>query len=184
MKKLSLVLIFIMFNSFVFNAAAQAFKTNNGHVEFLSKAPLNEFIGTSEKLKGLIDLDKNLLDFYLDLNTLDTGIKLRDKHMRDNYLETKKYPFAEFSGRIKEDINPNNKDSQRVTAIGKFKIHGIERVVEVLGELVFSSNQSVHLKASFSIKLSDYKIPIPSVLFYELSEEQIITINTKLISGI
>ena len=48
-------------------AFSQSFKTESGEAIFLSKAPLNEFTGESEKLKGLIDLEKNLVDFYLDL---------------------------------------------------------------------------------------------------------------------
>lgn len=70
---------------------AQSYLTESGNVNFLSKASLNEFNGESDKLNGLIDLSQNLLDFYVDLNTLDTGIGLRNKHMRDNYLETEDY---------------------------------------------------------------------------------------------
>ena len=67
---------------------AQSYMSESGYVEFVSTAPLLEFKGTSDNLTGLIDLDENLVDFYVDLNTLDTGIDLRNNHMRDSYLET------------------------------------------------------------------------------------------------
>jgi polyisoprenoid-binding protein YceI len=181
MKGLFFVIGISFLSHILFPAEAQVFQTQGGYVEFLSKAPLNEFKGTSDKLKGLIDLQKNVLDFYVDLNTLNTGIKLRDKHMRDNYLETKKYPFAEFSGKIKETIPLGFKGTQNVTALGKFKIHGVEKSIEVPGTLVYLNEGKVQLKTSFPVKLSDYGIAVPSVLFYELSEEQIVTINTPLI---
>ena len=94
--------LFLFLFSYSSLLSAQAFYSEKGNVIFISKAPLSEFEGESSNLNGLVDLDKNLLDFYLDLNTLDTGIGLRDRHMRENYLETEEFPFAEFTGKINE----------------------------------------------------------------------------------
>lgn len=159
---------------------AQEYKTESGEVEFLSKAALNEFVGTSSQLQGLVDFDQNLLDFYIDLNTLKTGIGLRDRHMRENYLETKKFPFAEFTGKIKEEVKLSRERVQKVTATGTFKIHGIERKIEVPGTITRLGNGEISLAASFNVLLSDYNIDIPSVVFYELADEQEVTIQAKL----
>lgn len=180
MKKLIVFFFFLFFLTFSKNASAQVYKTAVGNVEFLSKASLNEFTGESSKLNGLIDLEKNVLDFYIDLNTLKTGIGLRDRHMRENYLETKKFPFAEFTGKVKEVISLKPGDSQQVTAIGKFKIHGVEREISVPGKLTSISVNEVKLEAQFKVMLSDYKIEIPRVVFYELADEQVITLSINL----
>jgi polyisoprenoid-binding protein YceI len=158
----------------------QVFKTEKGNVEFLSKAPLNEFTGKSSDLNGLVDLDKNMLDFYIDLNTLKTGIGLRDRHMRENYLETKKYPYAEFTGKIDSSINLQAGQSKSVIAKGKFKIHGVEKEIEVPGKLTAISEKELQLEAEFTVLLSDYKIDIPSVVFYELADDQIVSIQAIL----
>jgi polyisoprenoid-binding protein YceI len=159
---------------------AQGFKTESGSVEFLSKASLNEFTGVSSSLNGLVDLDKNLLDFFVDLNTVKTGIGLRDRHMRENYLETKKFPFAEFTGKIETLPTLTKGQSKEVLAKGKFKIHGVEREIEVPGKLTMVSDNELRLEAKFKVLLSDYKIDIPTVVFYELSEEQVVTIQAVL----
>jgi polyisoprenoid-binding protein YceI len=159
---------------------AQGFKTENGSVEFLSKASLNEFTGVSSSLNGLVDLEKNLLDFFVDLNTVKTGIGLRDRHMRENYLETKKFPFAEFTGKIETLPTLIIGQSREVVAKGKFKIHGVEREIEVPGKLTMVSDSELKLEAQFKVLLSDYKIDIPTVVFYELSEEQVVTIQAVL----
>lgn len=177
---------FIVFFLFLFilttsrNAFAQVYKTEAGNVEFLSKAFLNEFTGVSSKLNGLIDLEKNVLDFFIDLNTLKTGIGLRDRHMRENYLETKKYPFAEFVGNINEKVSLKPGESRNVTATGKFKIHGVERDINVSGKLTAVSVNEVKLDAQFKVLLSDYKIDIPKLVFYELAEEQTVTLSVNL----
>jgi polyisoprenoid-binding protein YceI len=159
---------------------AQSFKTESGNVTFLSKAPMSEFTGKSSKLNGLVDLDKNLLDFYVDLNTLDTGIGLRDRHMRDNYLETKKYPFAEFTGTMESIPRLSVGESKPVVATGIFKIHGVQKEISVKGTIKMLPANELFLEASFPILLGDFKIEIPSVVFYELAEEQLVTIQANL----
>ncbi|WP_373520601.1 YceI family protein [Aquiflexum sp.] len=161
-------------------ALGQVYKTEKGSVEFLSKASLNEFTGKSSDLNGLVDLDKNMLDFYIDLNTLKTGIGLRDRHMRENYLETKKYPYAEFTGKIGSQINLLVGQSKSVIAKGKFKIHGVEREIDVPGKLTAISDSELQLEAKFTVLLSDYNIDIPTVVFYELAEDQIVSIKAIL----
>lgn len=177
---MKLVFTIILWIFIAVGSSAQQYKTENGKVEFLSKASLSEFTGQSENLNGLLDIEKRALDFFIDLNTLKTGIGLRDRHMRDNYLETKKFPFAEFTGNIVENLSFAPGESQRVTARGNFKIHGVERTIEVPGTLTRVNDKELKLVANFTVLLSDYKIDVPTVLFYELAEEQKITINALL----
>ncbi|MFC3414667.1 YceI family protein [Algoriphagus hitonicola] len=176
MKYLLIIFLVLSFNS-VF---AQAYQTKTGKAIFLSKAPLNEFTGVSEQLQGLIDLEKNMVDFYLDLNTLKTGIGLRDRHMRDNYLETEKYPFAEFTGKLTSIPELKSGQTQAVAVNGRFKIHGVERDMEITGQLQRMTNGDLSLKANFDILLGDYEIPLPKLVFYELAEKQEVSIEAFL----
>jgi len=171
----------ILFFFFITNVSiAQIFQTESGYVIFLSKAPLSEFNGESNKLNGFINVSKNVLDFYVDLNTVDTGIGLRDKHMRDNYLETDKFPFAEFTGKMRSIPTLVSGEKTPVSAVGKFKIHGVEREIEVKGTLLKNPKGELELDAIFEVLLSDYKIPIPTLVFYELAEKQTVTIKATL----
>ncbi|WP_026952452.1 YceI family protein [Algoriphagus mannitolivorans] len=173
-------LIFIAWFFIPILGFSQEYLTKNGSVVFLSKAPLNEFEGKSNSLNGLIDLEKNLLDFYLDLNTLNTGIGLRDKHMRENYLETEKFPFAEFTGKMEPVPDLKAGQSYPVRARGKFKIHGVEREILVQGTITMRSDKRLDLNSEFTILLNDYQIEIPKLVFYELAPEQKVTINATL----
>jgi polyisoprenoid-binding protein YceI len=158
----------------------QEYLCENGTAKFLSVAPLNEFEGTSNSLKGLINIEKGSVDFYLDLNTLKTGITLRDKHMKENYLETKKYPFAEFTGNLvgfkKVEFIANTTDSLAVVATGIFKIHGKEKTMTIGGSLIKKNDSQFYLRARFDVMLSEFDITRPSILFYELAENQSVTI--------
>lgn len=155
---------------------AQAWKTENGKVTFLSEAKFNSFSGDSELLQGLIDLDKNLVDFYVDLNTLKTGIGLRDRHMRDNYLETKKYPYAEFTGSFDKLPDLSTDKPEMVEVKGVFKIHGIEQTRAIEGILTKDQSGDLKLEVTFEVKLEDHDIAVPKVLAYELASQEKITL--------
>jgi polyisoprenoid-binding protein YceI len=177
------LLFSIIFTCFFFQenfSYGQEYITKEGKLVFLSKASLSEFTGESKQLSGLVDLENNLLDFYVDLNTIQTGIGLRDRHMRENYLETKKYPFAEFTGKMKSVPELQEGQKMEVNAIGLFKIHGVEKEIEVKGYLTKIKVDQIQLEANFRVLLSDYKIDIPKVMFYELAEEQEVTISAIL----
>lgn len=159
---------------------AQKFMADDGYVEFISTAPLLEFEGVSENLTGLIDLETNMVDFYIDLNTLETGIQRRDRDMRNSYLETDKFPFAEFTGELLSEFDPNLQETQEARVSGTFKIHGVEKEIEVEGTLT-PNGDSIHLEASWVVLLEDYNIDRPGVLFYQLAEEQTVNISIQLV---
>lgn len=162
---------------------AQQFYGENGYAEFESRAPALTFTGVSDNLVGLIDLMERTVDFYLDLNTLDTGISLRNRHMRDSYLRTNVHPFAEFKGRFTEDstIDPMEESTQNVRVEGEFTIHGITRQREVEGTLTFDDEGNMLvLEASFEVALDDHNISRPRVVFLELSEVQKVSIRIEM----
>lgn len=159
-------------------ATAQRFVTDNGSVEFVSKARNETFKGTSTHLNGLIDLNSGSVDFYIDLNTLRTGISLRDEHMRESYLETKKFPFAEFTGKL-NGYNPSVKDTQNVIVTGVFKLHGIEKDRTIRGR-IFSDDDKLVIGAEWTVLLSDHDIAIPQLMFLKLADSQEVTIRATL----
>lgn len=100
--------------------------------------------------------------------------------MRDNYLETKKYPFAEFVGNLEQINSEMQCKNTNIKANGKFKIHGVEKQVNIFGNITQINQSEIKVEAQFTIKMTDYKIDIPKLVFYELAETQEITINILL----
>jgi len=160
------------------NGYAQQFKTESGKIEFVSRASIETFSGTSNTLTGLIDLEKGSVDFYIDLNTIKTGIKLRDEHMRETYLETDKYPFAEFTGSM-NGFNIAVADTQNVIVTGNFTIHGVSKPRTIRGRVHYSP-ESLYIDAAWEVLLSDHAIDIPKVLFLKLADNQQVTIQATL----
>lgn len=159
---------------------AQVFETRRGYAEFESKASIESFKGISRNLTGQLALADSSLDFFLDLNTIATGITLRDRQMRENFLETEKFPFAEFTGKFYNAIDLTKETPQKVFVRGRFTIHGITQELDVVATITPKGNASLLATATWPLKLSDYGIEVPSLLFYRLNETLILTINVDL----
>lgn len=156
----------------------EVYITDSGHAEFTSRVPLHTFTGSSDHLHGLIDFDENLVDFYLDLSTLKSGIGRRD---RDIYrtLNVDEYPFAEFTGSLSSSFDLNSSEIQHVTVRGDFTINGVKRVVTIEGTLQ-KRGDNLHLTAEWILDLIDYDIEPPGILFYRVNDEQELRIEAIL----
>ena len=159
-------------------AAAQTYMAENGTAEFTSKVPLHTFTGSSDYLVGQINLVENTVDFYIDLTTLKTGNKKRDKDMLIT-LETKEYPFAEFFGNIQTEVDPASSVDQPVKVVGDFKIHGVTRKIEVDG-IIQIKPEGLMVQAEWQLNLADYNIVPPSLLVVKVDEVQDIKIQALL----
>jgi polyisoprenoid-binding protein YceI len=59
---------------------------------------------------------------------------------------------------------------QAATAKGKMTIHGVSREIEVPGVITMEGGRLV-VKAVFKIKLADYEVKIPRLLWKNIAEE-------------
>ena len=159
--------------------SAQSFLTKDGSVEFFSKVPLHSFSGESSSLNGRVSLEVGTVDFYIDLETLKTGIRKRDKDMR-KVLGTKEFPFAEFVGTLETGFELLPGDSKPVRVSGTFSMHGNDRPIEVEGSLVYSA-VGLELEAAWTIRLEDYDIEPPRLLIMKVDQEQKISIRAILL---
>jgi len=102
------------------------------------------------------------------LDTLETGIGLRDHHMRENYLEVEKgrgYDVATI-----EDIQLEKADGK-----GTFKatllLHGQKRQVTGTSIVHRRGDGTTHVDAEFPLKVSEFEIPKPTYLGVGVRDE-------------
>jgi polyisoprenoid-binding protein YceI len=103
----------------------------------------------------------------VNLQSLDTGIGLRDRHMRDNYLEVQKGP--EYATATLEEIRVEKLEGKTMMK-GMLKLHGQRREVQGTAE-IRNENGKVRVLAQFPIKVTDFEIAKPSYLGVGVREE-------------
>jgi polyisoprenoid-binding protein YceI len=97
------------------------------------------------------------------LDSVTTGIGLRDTHMHEKYLETGQYPTAELSVPRAGLKFPGDGETVDATAAGTLTLHGKSQPVTVHYKAVRKGN-SYEVKADFHLNMNDYGIATPSYL--------------------
>lgn len=115
--------------------------------------------------EGSLDLEEK--DFKaaiitMELNQLDTGIPLRNKHLRENYLHTDKFPVSTLTELKPEDaaeqLAGTKKGSSTFTAM--LEIHGQKKSIEGKYE-VKDGNK---FEGNFKIDLPNFGVNRPSFM--------------------
>lgn len=104
-------------------------------------------------------------ELAVDLSSLDTGISLRNEHMRDKYLEVGRGPGfdrAALSGVGLGKVDPATFQG-RTAFTATLLLHGTRRPVS--GQATIRRDGgSVHVEASFPVTVADHGIPKPQYL--------------------
>ena len=113
--------------------------------------------------------------FEVALGDLKTGMSLRDKHMKEKYLETEKFPKAIL---VIESLALPAPGSSRATIQfkGQMTIKGVEKPVS--GEAnVTRQADGIAIEANFALNLNDYPVGVPSWLGVSVAEKVDVTVT-------
>lgn len=180
-KYLFIIFLAVLFSVLPFYSFSQVLKTSEGNARFISDAPLEVIKARSTKLTGLLQISDKSFAFSIPMNSFEGfNSSLQKTHFNENYLESAKYPFATFEGKIIEDINLNTEGVYDIRGKGKFTVHGVEEVRIIKCHLVVQKNK-IFISSKFSVMLADHKIQIPSVVSKKITEEIAVEINAILI---
>jgi polyisoprenoid-binding protein YceI len=183
------------------SAAPRVFKIeddkNRDVVSFNSDAALELIVGNTNKINGSITVDDSMdlskatqASFDVDLASIDTGIPLRNEHMRDNFLKTKDFPKATFV--LKKILNPPKSlkpgSKVKLNCIGDFTCHGKTVSKQIPIDLTYFTKckateekrpgcDLLQFKAVFPVAFKDHGIPRPEIVFQKLADTVIVTVS-------
>jgi polyisoprenoid-binding protein YceI len=171
------------------SAPAAQFKITSGAegnlIRFESKAPMESFEGSTKSISGTLAIDPAAIGDSLnmvvevDLATFDTGIKLRNQHMCENHFHTKEFPKSTFrGGKVLKGAGSSLVDGKEheILLEGVLDLHGVQKTIQAPVKLTYSAEPAaVRISTTFMVKLSEYEIPRPQMLFMKLSEDQKVT---------
>ena len=158
-------------------------------VVFRSRATMDSFEGKTKKLAGRLTLDPAALGdsigvhLEVDMASLDTGIAKRNQHMRNDHLQTDRYPLAIFDGASIRGPAAARLDAGQPVSFeveGTFKLHGISRRIHFTIDASYSpaaGGGRIAFHTVFPVSLSDYGISRPEFLFMRLAEVQQVTVS-------
>lgn len=123
-------------------------------------------------------------DLAVDLRTLDTGIGMRNDHMREKYLEVGKGDG--FEKAVLSDVRLGDVDAEtfqgHTTFTGTLLLHGTKRSVTGPAE-IHRVGASIRIDATFPITLADHGIPKPQYLGVGVKGEVQVKVSFVATSG-
>lgn len=105
------------------------------------------------------------------LESFDTGINLRNQHMKEKYLETAKYPQSTVTLKPVTLSGDTTKPTYEWSGPfeGTLKLHGVEKPIK--GDLkVAKADEKWKGNFSFSFELQDYGVDVPKYLGITVSK--------------
>lgn len=148
---------------------AQVYVTRDADISFFSEAPLENIEAHSKNVQSILNTVNNEVAFIVNIRSFSFEKDLMQEHFNEKYMESDKYPTATFSGKVNEPVDYKKDSVYTVSATGKMKIHGVEKEITCAG-IITVQNGSLSIESSFLVRLSDYDISIPRLLFENIAE--------------
>jgi len=160
-----------------------------GFVRFTNEGPLDDVTGETRAMSGNFSIDSKAWGggkgvFAVDLSTLKTGIDQRDEDMREEFLETKRYPYAILAIDSITQAAPAALVvgvTANAVATGSFEVHGVRRAVSMPLKVKLDSEARLVASGAFSVPFADYNISRPKRLFLKLGDTAEVTFEVAFV---
>lgn len=142
---------------------------------FFSDGVIEDISASNTTVTSIFDLAHMDVAFLVKVKDFQFEKKLMQVHFNEKYMETEKFPKSTFIGSV-TGFNASREGAQTVTAIGKLSIHGVTRDVKIPGTLE-KRGANLFLKSKFTVRLEDYNINIPQIIWQNVAEDVTVELN-------
>jgi hypothetical protein len=150
-------------------SSAQKFTAEHGEISFFSDGIVEDIDAKNGQVGSLFDAGNGDVVFIAKIRDFVFPKSLMREHFNEKYMETEKFPKATFQGKL-VGAKAGAPGEQKVRAVGKLNMHGVTRDIDVPGTVEFNAGKIV-TKSRFKVKLEDYNIKIPTVVWQNIAEE-------------
>jgi polyisoprenoid-binding protein YceI len=152
-------------------------KGGNNIAQFHAEDTYDSFDGKTSDVNGTIVADPANpsaanVQININIDSLDTGVSLRNKEMRERYLETTKFgtsTFKSISVAGSASIAPNVPADINVT--GDLTLHGVTKRMTIPVRVVLIPDGRIHATTNFKIHMPDYAITVPHNVLVTVNDE-------------
>jgi hypothetical protein len=167
------ILITIAILTVASHAFGQKFVADKTYILFYSHATIEDITADNKKASSIFNAATGDIVFSIPINEFQFAKSLMQEHFNEKYMESDKFPKATFQGKI-AGYDAAATGPQSLKATGKLTIHGVTKEVENPGTLE-KQNDKLSMKTKFIVKLADYDIEIPQLLWQNIAEQVEVT---------
>jgi hypothetical protein len=135
------------------------YSTKSGTISINANTPLETIEATNNQTLSKLSDKSGQLVFMLLIKGFTFKNALMQEHFNENYMESSKFPKADFKGNITNlnDVNFSKDGSYNVKVEGTLTIHGVSKKMNTTGTIIVDKGK-VKSSASFKIKVRDFGI--------------------------
>lgn len=174
MKTILGIIIPLLFLSFIRAAELKVDTTRDNPVKFFANSTFGSFEGVTDEIRGSLSwegedtMSTGEVYFEVDLETFDTGIGLRNSHMREKYLETDKFPKAIYNGQITA-WQETSAGVYQVESKGTMTIHGVEKSFPATAKL-YQTESGYRVVTNLKLDITEFNINKPRFLLTSMDK--------------
>jgi len=137
----------------------KVYSTKSATIKFFSNTPLEKIEGVNSQVTAKLADKSGQLVFLLLQKGFKFDNSLLEDHYNENYMESTKFPKADFRGNVTNIATVNfAKDGvYPVTVKGNLTIHGVTKETSASGTIEVKGGK-VTAKSVFKVKVKDFGI--------------------------
>lgn len=160
-----------------FAVAQDILVDKNARISFFSEAPLENIEAVTSKAASALGVKTYEIAFKVPIASFEFEKQLMREHFNENYLESDKFPYATFNGKINDPVDWNADGKYTVTVAGILDIHGIKKRYETRATIEVKG-RVINTHATFVVKIADHGIKIPRVVIKNIAEEVAVDVSS------
>ena len=173
MKQLLFLLIFVSVPIF-----GQKYYTKTGVTEFKASVDTFEPIkAINNSTSVILNVTTGDIASLLFVKAFNFRVGLMQEHFNENYMYSSKFPKSTFEGVI-QNFNYDKLENNYTNFIieGEIEIKGVKKNISTVA-IIKKTDEGIDLNTNFKIKLSDYDIKIPRLVFKKIDENVKVSLN-------
>lgn len=181
MKKIILGLsCFVLLQSITTTVAAQkVYATKTGQLFFNATGGIEKIAAVNNQVDSkFVDATGQMI-FGVLIKGFKFENQLMEDHFNENYMESTKFPKADFKGYILniKEVNFSKDGVYPIAVEGALTIHGVSQKVNTKGSLTIQQGKA-SIEGTFNIKIKEYGIT-GLYIGEKIASEAVIKVNCK-----
>ena len=175
----TILILALFFLGFLSNGYSQEkYLAKNGHIWFYGLTPLEEIEAHNYEAASVITPSTGDIVFQLLIKSFKFKRALMEEHFNENYMESSKYPKADFKGKITnlKDVHFPNNGTYKATVEGNLTIHNKTNKIQQTGTIEVKDGKII-VKSKFALAPKDYDIEIPNAVRDKIAKSMDVTVE-------
>lgn len=162
-----------------FKGFSQIYVGEKCKISFFSETKMENIDATNSVTKPIFNAESGVFAVQAQQTAFTFKSAFMQEHYNENYVESEKFPYATFKGKVKETIDYKKDGTHNVTMEGTLDMHGVSLPRTITGTITVKSGV-ITMDSKFDVKVSDHKIKVPSLYVEKIAEVIQVTFHTEM----